>query len=219
MRAPLGDPRRRGGEAARVWRPGTRAAPGPAPALVPADSLPAEARRGPGGASTLLFEDISAEVSEQADRDAAASALGMQSACAAALSAAKSADDLLPEVLRALCVGGRWDAAFYWQVDPASGRLHNTAQWRSPEIMIPRLTSHCQKHPLARGQELPGAAWEHACAVWLANLETVEESLRLMKAGDEGMRCAVAFPIPSDDGPRAVIELFGSTIRPTWRSS
>jgi diguanylate cyclase (GGDEF)-like protein/PAS domain S-box-containing protein len=172
--------------------------------------------RGAGGIEprvVTLIEDVDEKVIGDAHPHGTDLALRMQAAAALAFVNSESMDLVGPDVLEAIGLAGDWAAGIYWQVEIETACLRAAGVWHQPATAIPRMDAHVQKYGLALGEELPGTAWQTAEVQWQPSLDAGDDSLRIMKAVDEGMRCVVAVPIRSSGEVVGVLELFGAEAR------
>ena len=61
---------------------------------------------------------------------------------------------------------------------------------------------------LDRGAGLPGRVWASGAPVWIEDVSTASNFPRVGAAVKDGLRSAVAFPVPLPNGELGVIECF-----------
>lgn len=110
-------------------------------------------------------------------------------------------------------IGSRLDfaVAALWVFDIRIARLRCTAFWRRAGSAFTGFERETMTAHVAPGTGLVGWAWQSREAVTTGNLGTDTRELRAPVAAHDGVRGGLAFPVPSDDGPIGVIELYGTT--------
>ena len=132
----------------------------------------------------------------------------------AALTEAPDADVAFQRLLPTLSEQLDWDAAALWQADDASGRLAYAGMWTAPGEDIATLHAATAGRSFARGESIPGLAWQQRAPVVVDDLWTDPRFLRKAAARADGIRTGVAFPVLRGGSVLAVIELFSRERRP-----
>ena len=132
----------------------------------------------------------------------------------AALTEALDADVAFQRLLSTLAEQLDWDAAALWQPDDASGRLAYAGTWTAPGAEVATLHAETAGRSFARGEGLPGLAWQQRAPVVIEDLWTDQRFLRKAAARADGIRTGIAFPVLRGDSVLAVIELFSRDRRP-----
>jgi PAS domain S-box-containing protein len=129
---------------------------------------------------------------------------------ALALATARTLEDGIFGVLRA--IGRPLEFAYggYWQFDAEAQDLGPQLVWRADEtrhqaFVDLTLTSHFEA-----GAGLPGRALETGTLTWIEDMPS-ESFLRSKESGDSDLRTALAFPIRDSHGICGVIEYFSTS--------
>lgn len=125
----------------------------------------------------------------------------------AALTEAPDADVAFERLLPTLCAELDWDAATLWQPENDGGRLVHAGTWTTPGASVPALAADAVERTFARGDGLPGLAWQERAPVVVEDLWTDPRFLRKDAARVDALRTGVAFPVMRGDSLLAVIEL------------
>jgi sigma-B regulation protein RsbU (phosphoserine phosphatase) len=132
----------------------------------------------------------------------------------AALTEAPDADVAFQRLLPTLCDELDWDAATLWQPEGCGGRLIHAGTWTAPGAAVPALQADLRGRTFARGEGLPGLAWERRGPVVIEDLWQDPCFLRSDAARADALRTGVAFPVLRGDTLLAVCELFSREHRP-----
>ena len=126
----------------------------------------------------------------------------------AALTEARNADVAFQQLLPTLCAELDWDAATLWQPDGPGGPLVHTGTWTPPGATVPALQADIRRRSFARGEGLPGLAWQRGAPVVMEDLWADQEFLRTDAARADVLRTGIAFPVLRGEDLLAVCELF-----------
>jgi PAS domain S-box-containing protein len=148
----------------------------------------------------------------RSDRERDAARLEAQYAVARAISAAESFDDDAPRVLAAIARPLGREVAHYWARGD-DDMLRCIAHWREEDIDVDEFEAATRDLVLAKGQGLPGQAWEKQRPVWLSDAIEAGVFLRTPEAEAAGIRGGTAFPVTAGGECIGVIELFSRPIR------
>lgn len=131
------------------------------------------------------------------------------------LAESRSVDEAGIRLLEALGSALRWDFGTFWHAEP-EGRLRPIALWR-PEMRpgTGAFDEATRVREFARGEGLPGLAWERAEPVWIRDVAELEEERfpRLAAAAAEGLHGAVAVPIVLGPTVFGVIDFLSRDVR------
>jgi PAS domain S-box-containing protein len=131
-----------------------------------------------------------------------------------ALTEAPDADVAFQQLLPTLCAELDWDAATLWQPDGYGGPLVHSGTWTPPGATVPSLHADVRRRSFARGEGLPGLAWQLGRPVVIEDLWTDPRFLRTGAVRADDLRTAIAFPVLRGDDLLAVCELFSRAPRP-----
>jgi len=115
-----------------------------------------------------------------------------------------------PRVLEALCRGLGWQMAALWRVDPAAGVIRCIEAWHMPDTGLIGFSLATRHAEFARGDGLPGRAWEAGAPLWVPEVVAQPGGPRTAAAAREQVHAALAVPVMSQDTVIGVLELFGS---------
>jgi len=102
------------------------------------------------------------------------------------------------------------DLGVLWEVGLASGVLRCVAVWHPLGIEVTEFEQRSRRIAFARGQGLPGRAWESGQPVWIPEAPFP----RSVAAQRNGRPCgALAFPLRSNGNVLGVVELFSPEFR------
>jgi PAS domain S-box-containing protein len=111
-------------------------------------------------------------------------------------------------IARATCQNLGWDFATIWTPDAAGGCLRAAETWALVGNDAPSFEVVTKATALARGQELPGRAWERGSPDWLSDVYADASFSRAPQAHAAGLRSALAVPFGAEGEVFAVVELF-----------
>lgn len=158
----------------------------------------------------LTLQDVGA--SEDAARRAE-----MQFALTDVLARSRNADEAIHGLLSGL--GAVFDARFaaHWVVCPGENAIVCSHTWTSADAGpgVEEFAARSREYRLPRGGGLPGSAWQQGEAIWLGEVLERGNFPRLPWMHAAGLQGGFAFPIVSQDGLDAVVELF--SVRPLLR--
>ena len=132
----------------------------------------------------------------------------------AALTEARNAEVAFRQLLPTLCAELDWDAATLWQPEGCGGPLVQTGAWTPPGAGVPALHDDLRRRSFARGEGLPGLAWQRGAPVVMEDLWADPDFLRTDAARADVLRTGIAFPVLRGDDLLAVCELFSREPRP-----
>ncbi|MCI0379167.1 MAG: SpoIIE family protein phosphatase [Gemmataceae bacterium] len=121
-----------------------------------------------------------------------------------ALAESTNLEDAAPKVLRTVGETLGCDLGVLWKVGLAPGVLRCVAVWHPPGIAATEFEQHSGRIAFARGEGLPGQAWDSGQPAWVAEAPFP----RSVAARRNGPCGALAFPVRSDGNVLGVIEFF-----------
>jgi two-component system, cell cycle sensor histidine kinase and response regulator CckA len=124
--------------------------------------------------------------------------------------AAVEAEELGPQLLRALCESLDWDLGELWRVD--DGLLRYEAGWHRLHLDTTDFDATSREVLLPRGSGLAGKTWEAEQPLWMEDGLLV--SPRAAAVARLGLRSGCAFPIYSERRLNAVMVLMSRDVRP-----
>jgi len=167
-----------------------------------------EDRVRPDGMIVRLARDLTERKRTQLDVRAAEVRRRLQAEVNAALAAAQSFADASEKILPALARAAGWDVAIYWKVDGADEALRCESIWTAPDLTAPTFLAATRRFPVKHGQGLPGRVWALGEAARLDDVSVEDDPMRGMKAEQEGLTSAFAFPLLAGGATFAVLELW-----------
>jgi PAS domain S-box-containing protein len=105
-----------------------------------------------------------------------------------------------------------WDLAALWLVGD-DGRLGCVALWHTPDLPAEEFETVSTRMTFAKGEGLPGVAWDDGHPVWIRDMAKEKSFLRSDLAEDLGLHSALAFPITVDNDIVGVLEAFTKETR------
>lgn len=117
----------------------------------------------------------------------------------------RTADDVIPEVLREIAVALEWTAAQFWTVDRVGQVLRDQWDWRASGH--PPLAGPAE---LAGGQGLPGRAWHTSQPVWAPDLARHPDAAA-QQTNWGRLRAGLAVPVPSGSATLAVMAFYSDS--------
>jgi PAS domain S-box-containing protein len=128
-------------------------------------------------------------------------------AVTSALARSASLEAAAAPVLQAVGETLRCDLGVLWQVD--ADRLRCVEVWRAPGIEVSEFERFSRQITFARGEGLPGRAWDTGKPAWVAEAP-FPLSMAMQRQGPCG---ALAFPLLSDGHILGVLEFFSPNLR------
>ncbi|MGZ5244323.1 MAG: sensor histidine kinase [Bacteroidia bacterium] len=124
-----------------------------------------------------------------------------------AVSSAKDIDTALLTILQKICETTGWAAGDVWFIQP-NDKVKIRVSYCSEASKINEFCSAGTGIELAKGEGLPGMAWERKNAVWIKDLSELEVFPRRAIAEDYGLKTAMAIPIPLNDEVIAILAFY-----------
>ena len=113
-----------------------------------------------------------------------------------------------PRILQAICESLDWDVGVVWQVDRQVRVLRCIEVWHAVTVEVPAFERTCRERTFFPGRGLPGRVWTEGRPVWIADIRSDDNFLRMPIATAEGLRSAFAFPICNGPDFLGVLEFF-----------
>jgi len=126
-----------------------------------------------------------------------------------ALAESATLEDAAPKVLKTVGETLGCDLGVLWEVGLAPVVLRCVAVWRPPGIAVTDFEQHGRQLAFARGEGLPGRAWDSDQPVWVPDAPFP----RSVAAQRAGPCSAVAFPLRSNGDVLGVVEFFSPELR------
>jgi PAS domain S-box-containing protein len=152
--------------------------------------------------SSVIARDITAR--KRAERWLAA-----EHAVTRALADADNLEGAVPKVLQTVGEALGCELGVLWEVGPAPGVLRCVAVWHTPGLEVTEFEQHSRRLALARGEGLPGRAWDSGQPAWVPEAP-FPRSVAAQRRGPCG---ALAVPLRGDGDVLGVLEFFGPEFR------
>lgn len=139
--------------------------------------------------------------------------LGVHHAVAQILADANSLEQAIPEILRTVGEGTRWEFGAFWELDRAADVLRCLVVWHVPDQAMEELAVETRATIFPRGSGLPGRAWSAGRAEWVPHVAVDQEIPRAEAASKCGLSAAFAVPVSLEGAVLGVMEFFSREIR------
>ena len=160
-----------------------------------------------GLAVVAVFRDVS-------ERRELERLLHLNDAVDDAITAGRSPQHLLQQVLEQVCSIFGWAAGAYWRVDPRTSRLLVEAFWRAGALSGSDLEQLGPGARCARGEGIAGVAWAHDRTTWSADLGARVGTRLEAAALDAGLNSVIAAPVRAGRETLGVLEFFSASGQP-----
>lgn len=130
-----------------------------------------------------------------------------------ALAESASFREAVPVILRAVCEGLGWALGALWALDRDAGVLRFVESWHAHGVDSTEFARASKSASFARGEGLPGAAWEAGEAVWVEDIATNSRFPRARLAARSDLHAAIAFPVSLRGETVAALEFFSRDVR------
>ena len=117
-------------------------------------------------------------------------------------------------LVQAVCEVLGWTCGAFWEVVNPARCLRSVAIWHAPEQRLDEFERATLGTTFAAGEGLPGRVWEAGRPIWIPDLSGDDSFVRAAQAGEAGLRAGLAFPVLSGGQVVAVVECFGTVVRP-----
>src|SRR5262249_35549617 len=135
--------------------------------------------------------------------------LAAEHAVTRALAESPTLEEAAPKVLEAIGETLGCDLGVLWGIGLAPGVLRCVAVWHPPGIEVTEFEQHSWRIAFARGEGLPGRAWDSGRPAWVPEAP-FPRSVAAQRSGPCG---ALALPLGSDGNILGVIEFFSPELR------
>src|SRR5437763_2259327 len=132
----------------------------------------------------------------------------LQQAAAAAVADAGDARDAYRRALKAIATELGWSFGSVWQPDGDAG-LRCVALWHADDPALGEFAALTSELCLQPGEGLPGRVWHDGEPVWIPDFATEASLPRHVAAQRAGLHAAACFPLHSERGLVAALELLG----------
>jgi PAS domain S-box-containing protein len=123
------------------------------------------------------------------------------------LAEGRAVEETLPRMLEAVCRALGWEFGAFWKLDRQTARLGCAASWSGPGLGGDFLEA-THGLALAKGEGLPGRAWELGAPLWSTDLPSDVVVHRSSAARRDGLRSGAAFPVLLGGELTGVVEFF-----------
>jgi PAS domain S-box-containing protein len=135
-----------------------------------------------------------------------------QNALAVTLVEARALSDATPKALESIGRTLGWQLGALWKVEPDE-RLRLVDVWTEPGIRASGFLGLSRRTRFARGEGLPGRAWETGEPAWIENITRDDGYRRGEVAHAAGLFAALAFPVLGEDRILGVVEFYAREIK------
>ncbi len=164
-----------------------------------------------GALILLVFSCLQART--RTYRQRAEERLGVHHAVAQILAGAGTLDLAMPEILRTIGQGARWDFGAFWEFDWKTDALRCLEVWHAPAQAMEKLEVETRTTVFQPRSGLPGRVWSKGRAEWTRDVAADQEFSRAELAAECGLRAAFAVPILLDGVVLGVMEFFSREVR------
>ncbi len=145
---------------------------------------------------------------EVAKRQRAELRAALESAVTRVLTTSSSFNDALPHLLKALCLGSRWEAGEYWVLEPFRQTLRWGGLFERTGHPVPGLREASSSAGLPQGQGLQGKVLATGTAAWTRNVAAEVGGPRGSALKKAGISTALSLPFNSGEGTTGVLTLY-----------
>jgi PAS domain S-box-containing protein len=129
------------------------------------------------------------------------------------LTQAGTVEEILRQILQAVCQNLEWDVAAFWRVDKEAAVLRCVEIWHQPTAGVREFEAMTRRRSFPRGTGLPGRIWESGQPAWIPDVVRDDNFPRAPTAAREGLHAAFGYPISLGGEVLGVMEFFSSQIR------
>lgn len=158
--------------------------------------LPSKVRR--------ALHDIERSAAEQQVRRR----LNVEQAVAGLLSEPKTANEMVPQIIRTICHHMGWHLGMYWRLEKSLQVLRCTHVWHAPHMNMTAFDELSRSISLPCGQGLPGRVWVTGEPAWISDTSDVGSFPRMAAAVQDALYSAMAFPVRCDGSLIGILEFF-----------
>jgi PAS domain S-box-containing protein len=136
-----------------------------------------------------------------------------QNALAVTLVESRSLADATPRALETIGRTLDWQLGALWLVDESGEALRVVDTWHEPSLQAAGFLGLSRRKTFARGERLPGEAWDSAEPVWSEDVSHDANYTRAAVARDAGLSGALAFPVFGEHGVLGAVEFYTRELR------
>ena len=136
-----------------------------------------------------------------------------QNALAVTLVESRSLADATPRALESIGRTLGWQLGALWQADEAQQKLRVVDVWQEPGLQAAGFVGLSRRITFARGEGLPGQAWDSGEPVWVEDVSHDAHYTRATVAREAGLSGALAFPVLGEHGPVGAVEFYTRELR------
>jgi PAS domain S-box-containing protein len=136
-----------------------------------------------------------------------------QNALAVTLVEARSLADGTPTALESIGRQLDWQLGALWTVSPRDQMLRLVDVWKDDGVEATGFVGLSRRTAFARGEGLPGRAWDLGEPVWSEDVTREEGYTRATVAREAGLSAALAFPVFGEDRVLGAVEFYAREIR------
>ncbi len=154
----------------------------------------------------VSFSDIT-------ERKRAEERLTAQYAVTRVLAEARTLEEAVPKIVRAVGQNLEWDCGVFWRVDKAASVLRCLDEWHDARLKEAAFTEATWGMTFKTEEGLPGRIWASGKAVWITDVAHDVNFPRRQVACEAGLHSALGFPVRVGGEIEGVIELYSRQVR------
>jgi PAS domain S-box-containing protein len=136
-----------------------------------------------------------------------------QNALAVTLVESRSLTDATPKALESIGSTLGLQLGTLWKIDESEQVLRLVDAWKQPGVQAAGFLGLSRRTAFARGEGLPGHAWERDEPAWIEDVASDPDYTRGEVARAAGLCSALAFPVLGEDRILGVVEFYAREIR------
>jgi PAS domain S-box-containing protein len=136
-----------------------------------------------------------------------------QNALAVTLVESRSLADATPRALASIGHALGWQLGALWLVDDSGEALRLVDTWHEPGLDAAGFLGLSRRKSFARGERLPGEAWDRGEPAWSEDVSQEEGYQRAAVAREAGLSGALAFPVLGEHGVLGAVEFYTRELR------
>jgi PAS domain S-box-containing protein len=152
-------------------------------------------------------------VALRADRARTKDHLLAQNALAVTLVESGSLADVTPKALEGIGRTLGWQLGALWTIDERGRALRLVEVWQEPGLKAAGFLGLSRRTTFARGEGLPGQAWDTGEPVWVEDVRDDEGYIRTTVAREAGLSAALAFPVLGEHRVLGAVEFYARELR------
>ena len=138
----------------------------------------------------------------------------LQHAVAKVLAEASTAEQAVPELLRAIGVSLEWHVGFFWKVQEDRQAMICVQDWSNAASPVQEFLRTSRRDSFATGLGLPGRCWASGEPLWVSDVSTDPGLKREAAADASRLHSGCAFPIWLRTDVFGVMEFFSQEVHP-----